>query len=438
MLQSSFQENRSDTRPKLAQSARLDSWKEIAVFFNREVRTVQLWEKNEALPVRRHKHKKLGTVYAYRYELQAWWNVRCGQPTAQPLSAQHETMAAPNIPSLVQPWLSSEFNKNNFGHPESSAMYACMMGRYFWKQRSQASLYKALNYFKNALQQDHECYEAYAGMADCYVSLAFHQLMPTKSAMAQANAAALSALRINRKSTLSHSAYANVLLSFCWDWSNAEKACNKSTEYDSSNTQGMVVYSMLLSMLGRDSEAIQYALCANRIDPLSPTLNNALAAAYYFAGDYQQTIEVSQRTIELQPDLIRGHTRLGLAHAELGNWDAAMTTFSCATSLRSHDPHALALVAFAHAKLGQVSQARNLLKKINTSGLNSFAPMVDLAAVYAALHEKDSALDCLNKAFANRDMRAILLRRDPRFKGLHNDHQFKQIIDSISLLHKVA
>ena len=55
---------------------RLDSWKEVASFFRREVRTVQLWEKSEGLPVRRQYHKKLGSVYAYRQELEAWWIAR--------------------------------------------------------------------------------------------------------------------------------------------------------------------------------------------------------------------------------------------------------------------------------------------------------------------------------------------------------------------------
>src|SRR5437868_2225908 len=52
---------------------RLDSWKEIAAFMNRDVRTVQRWEKSEGLPVHRHLHEKAGSVYAYRAELQAWW-----------------------------------------------------------------------------------------------------------------------------------------------------------------------------------------------------------------------------------------------------------------------------------------------------------------------------------------------------------------------------
>jgi Tol biopolymer transport system component len=52
---------------------RLESWKEIAVYLKRDVRTVQRWEKRENLPVYRHIHSKLGTVYAYKGELDAWW-----------------------------------------------------------------------------------------------------------------------------------------------------------------------------------------------------------------------------------------------------------------------------------------------------------------------------------------------------------------------------
>src|SRR5229473_1631365 len=51
---------------------RLDSWKEIAAYLNRDVTTVQRWEKREGMPVHRHLHDKLGSVYASRAELDAW------------------------------------------------------------------------------------------------------------------------------------------------------------------------------------------------------------------------------------------------------------------------------------------------------------------------------------------------------------------------------
>lgn len=51
---------------------RLDSWKEIAAHLKRDIRTLHRWEAEEGLPVHRHLHKKRGTVYAYRSELDAW------------------------------------------------------------------------------------------------------------------------------------------------------------------------------------------------------------------------------------------------------------------------------------------------------------------------------------------------------------------------------
>jgi hypothetical protein len=54
----------------------LDSWKEIAVFLRRGVRTVQRWEATEGLPVRRHDHLKRGSVYALRSDIDLWVRTR--------------------------------------------------------------------------------------------------------------------------------------------------------------------------------------------------------------------------------------------------------------------------------------------------------------------------------------------------------------------------
>jgi Tol biopolymer transport system component len=51
---------------------RLDSWKEIGAYLNRDVTTVQRWEKREGMPVHRHLHERMGSVYASRAELGAW------------------------------------------------------------------------------------------------------------------------------------------------------------------------------------------------------------------------------------------------------------------------------------------------------------------------------------------------------------------------------
>jgi Tol biopolymer transport system component len=58
------------------QEDRLDSWKKIASYLKRDVSTVQRWERREAMPVHRHLHGKLGSVFAFRSELDAWWASR--------------------------------------------------------------------------------------------------------------------------------------------------------------------------------------------------------------------------------------------------------------------------------------------------------------------------------------------------------------------------
>jgi len=59
---------------------RLESWGEIAAYLRREIRTVQRWERYQGLPVRRLAIGKLGSVYAYRSELDKWYRERQPQP----------------------------------------------------------------------------------------------------------------------------------------------------------------------------------------------------------------------------------------------------------------------------------------------------------------------------------------------------------------------
>ncbi|HKB99649.1 MAG TPA: tetratricopeptide repeat protein [Terriglobales bacterium] len=66
-------ESVSGTQPSVrTPEDRLDSWKEIAAYLSRDVTTVQRWEKREGMPVHRHQHDRIGSVYAFSSELDAW------------------------------------------------------------------------------------------------------------------------------------------------------------------------------------------------------------------------------------------------------------------------------------------------------------------------------------------------------------------------------
>jgi TolB-like protein/Tfp pilus assembly protein PilF len=82
-----------------ARGRRLDSWKEIAAYLGRDVRTVQRWERREGLPVHRQQHDKLGSVYAFGQEIDAWQTAR-----SQPLADLHgDTASGPEAPQSSEP-----------------------------------------------------------------------------------------------------------------------------------------------------------------------------------------------------------------------------------------------------------------------------------------------------------------------------------------------
>jgi hypothetical protein len=73
---------------------RLDSWKEIAEYLRRGITTVQRWEREEALPVRRHLHSTSGSVFAYADDIDAWLVARSPEPATPRRESTTETARA--------------------------------------------------------------------------------------------------------------------------------------------------------------------------------------------------------------------------------------------------------------------------------------------------------------------------------------------------------
>ena len=89
---------------------RLDSWKEIAGYLNRDVTTVQRWEKREGMPVHRHLHDKRGSIYAISSEIDAWRQKRklSFEVDPQESAAEAPNEAEPGRPAAaprVRRWL---------------------------------------------------------------------------------------------------------------------------------------------------------------------------------------------------------------------------------------------------------------------------------------------------------------------------------------------
>ena len=113
---------------------RLDSWKEIAAYLRRDVTTVQRWEKREGMPVHRHLHDSMGSVYASRPDLDAWMRsrtLRVGQENGNNAILSNPPAQPPRsaISAFLTGW--------TFVLPLAAAIGALAIGISLWLQRTE-------------------------------------------------------------------------------------------------------------------------------------------------------------------------------------------------------------------------------------------------------------------------------------------------------------
>src|SRR5579862_7466891 len=112
---------------------RLESWKEIAVYLNRDVTTVQRWEKREGMPVHRHQHDKIGSIYAFRSELDAWTHSRNLPP---PESAASPSVPIPALPT-PEPAIGTSPGRWKLFFPLAVVLSALIIGAILWLQKTE-------------------------------------------------------------------------------------------------------------------------------------------------------------------------------------------------------------------------------------------------------------------------------------------------------------
>lgn len=113
-------------------STRLDSWKEIARYLRRGLRTAQRWEREAGLPVRRVAGER-GAVYAFAAEIDAWWQRRPVDASKRPPRSSVDVPHAPVTvvdgrgTTRVQPFLPQDLRVD----PDSAPGHAAL-GIYFF------------------------------------------------------------------------------------------------------------------------------------------------------------------------------------------------------------------------------------------------------------------------------------------------------------------
>lgn len=133
----------------------------------------------------------------------------------------------------------------------------CLLGRYQWNKRTEASLKKAIEYFQQAAERDPRYGPAYAGMAESYAVLPSYSRIPMAEAFPQAKTAAQRALQLDDSLPEPHTTLGLVSFSFYLDWGGAEREFKRAVEQGSASPAFLAVIYVGLSQKSQALESLE-------------------------------------------------------------------------------------------------------------------------------------------------------------------------------------
>ncbi len=246
--------------------------------------------------------------------------------------------------------------------------------------------------------------------------------MPFAEGFARAKAAAQRALDVEPELAEAHVALGWVLRAFDWDWKGAEAAFQRALELAPGSTIAMNGAANLLATLGRLDKAIEISHKAMLLDPLNVPLHRNHALYCLGAGELEEAEAVLHKVLQMSPQGGLTYCWLGLlALAQDRPEDAVELMYKEITEI-----FRLLGLAVAHHAIGNWAESDAALRQlIDKFGADSPYQVAD---VYAACGDADTAFEWFERAYAARDPGLSYLRTDPFLHKIHDDPRWQPLL----------
>lgn len=378
--------------------SRLDSWKKIAAYLQRDERTVQRWHTNSGLPVHHVPGSKHGSVFAYRAEVDAWLN--CG------LRVDVGELSSSVIHSSV-----------------SQAME-------LWEDRSEKNLLRIIEFSQEAIVENPRDAEAYGLLASAYIWAAYIDLVPTSYAFARAERAIQKALRSNPSQIYALCAEAWLIMCSSHNRQRAEAHFRECIAVSPDLSFALIGLATICVTKREIDEAKTLAIRAWDSEPLSSSLSYAVIRLHYCMGDFNRVISEAQRAINVGESSSGLRGIIGLSYAALGEEADALKELREATINYPANLFIKGALGYAYAIFGHSQEAKVILTQLVSEQPHMKASSTYATAlVCAGLNDNEQALHWLKKNEEDFSLWSLTIESDEAFAYLKHDNRFLAIVD---------
>jgi len=301
----------------------------------------------------------------------------------------------------------------------------------------QFDLQKSIDYYNQAIKLAPDYAPAYAHMARSYFFLGFFSAIPPAQAWGKVKEAALLATAKDNRLPEAHGALALAKLHYDWDFAGAEQEFKRAVELNPSNADTLHDFAHYLMAMGRMDESAAESRRAVDLDPVDDGLTDCLCWHSYAARQYDSSIQLALDVLKRQPGDSWEMVILGWDYEQKHMNAEAIAQFKKAVDATPKDSPTytffLSGLGHAYASAGNKNDAQAVLQTLLARAKQSYASPFDIALIYTALGDKETAFAWLDKAVAEHSTWLVYSKWEPRLDPLRFDPRFANVLRRIGL-----
>ena len=312
-----------------------------------------------------------------------------------------------------------------------------LRGRFLFFKRTHEAFFKAIEYFRQAIELDGEYALAYSGLADSYTFLGFYEHISPAEAVNNLKAPAFKSLELDDTLAETRTSIALYRTLYQWDLIEGDKEHKRAIACNPKYALAHHLDSATVILLGRFDDAIASEGRAIELDPFTAIFNATLGWLLYLSRRNDEAIAQSKRTIEIAPDHLFAHWVLGLAYGRAGRYDESIEALQKAVSITGAAPHIKAELARVLASSGRRDEAHKLLTELIEQAKVEYVSPVNLAKVYVGLNEVERVYEQFEKAVADHSVRLPWFMIDPCVDHLSSQSHFQDLLNRIGVTRRM-
>ena len=350
------------------------------------------------------------------------WGDQYNRDSAELLAVQEEI--AREIYEGLRLQISGEGQLAEQSTQNPEAYRAYLQGRYHWDTRTPAGHERAVRYFREAIEHDPEYPQAYAGLADTYVTMAFYNFGNLTEIIPLARSAARKGLELDSGLAEARASLAAIRAFGEWDWSGGEAEFKQAIQLNPNLAHPHSWYGTVLAIQDRLDESQKEYARALELDPLSLQIISQFGMGFLRKGEYERAIEQFEKVLEMEPDFAFAGNYLRWAYLYQGNYDEAIE-YAERRAVLGENAHLPVLLRFLAS--GNRVEAIRTLEDWKDAGVGRSG------LYYMLLGEKEEALEDFRDYIEQSRFSAPIWAAEPVWNPVREDPEFRALLRRMNL-----